>query len=175
MEKTIYIEGKPLVLSNRTKWAVIYRDQFGKDIVPTLLPMLAAGLDIVSGVLNEVEREEDGSIDPESILRALDGDTLLDAMIHLSGLEFVDLINITWSMAKASKGDIPTPNEWLDQLNGFPVDIIAPAVVDLAFKGLVSRKNLKRLEEIKTSLQPTMKKIVASNSTPSSLQDSSEG
>ena len=169
MEKTIKIGKQEVRLTNNVSWAIIYRDQFGHDIIPTLMPMLAATLDIVSGMIDEVS--EGGKIEVADLLRSLDGDKLLDAVIHLSGLEFVELINITWAMAKAVDDDIPDPKTWVRGFSEFPVDKIAPEVFSLAFKGLVSSKNLKRLKDLTSGIkvvQPT------STSTPSSLPDSSE-
>ena len=169
MEKNIKIGKQEVRLTNNVSWAIIYRDQFGHDIIPTLMPMLAATLDIVSGIIDEVS--EGGKIEVADLLRSLDGDKLLDAVIHLSGLEFVELINITWAMAKAVDDDIPDPKTWVRGFSEFPVDKIAPEVFSLAFKGLVSSKNLKRLKDLTSGIkvvQPT------STSIPSSLPDSNE-
>lgn len=170
MEKTIKIGNKDVRLTNNVSWAMTYRDQFGHDIIPTLMPMLAAALDIVGGLIDEVG---DGKqIEASALIKALDGDRLLDAMIHLSGLEFVELVNITWAMAKACDDELPDPKTWAKSLEEFPVDTIAPEVFSLAFRGLVSSKNLKRLKDLRNGIkvvQPT------STSTPSSSQDSSEG
>ena len=47
--KTINVGNKEVRLSNNIGWTIIYRDQFGHDIVSSLTPMLAAGLDLISG------------------------------------------------------------------------------------------------------------------------------
>lgn len=170
MEKTIKIGEKEVRLSNNISWAIIYRDQFGHDIIPTLMPMLAAALDIVSGVISEVG--SNGKVELKDLLQNMDGDKLLDAVIHLSGLEFVEFINITWAMAKAVDDDIPDPKTWVKGFDSFPVDTIAPDVCKLAFKGLVSSKNQKRLRDLKDAIKVTQP---TSTSTQSSSQDSSEG
>ena len=47
MEKTIKINSKTsLKVSNNIGWMLAYRDQFGRDIVPTLIPALTAALEI---------------------------------------------------------------------------------------------------------------------------------
>ena len=169
MEKTIKIGKQEVRLSNNISWAIIYRDQFGHDIIPTLMPMLAAVLDIVSGVISEVG--SNGKVELKDLLQTMDGDKLLDAVIHLSGLEFVEFINITWAMAKAVDDDLPDPKTWVKGFDSFPVDTIAPDVFKLAFKGLVSSKNLKRLKTAGESL----KNLQPLHSTISSSQDSNEG
>ena len=169
MEKTIKIGGKPVKLSNNVSWAIIYRDQFGRDIIPALTPMLAAVMDIISGFLNSAENPEQITI--TDALKALDGDVLIDAIAHLSALEFVELVNLTWAMAKACDDDIPEPMVWVREFETFPVDQIAPEVLKLAFKGLVSSKNLKRLHDLGEKL----KAMQPSTLTPLSSQESSGG
>lgn len=161
MEKTILIGNTEVRLGNNIGWTIDYRDQFGQDIIPTIIPAVAAALDIVKGILDDVENVDD--LEWRDILKALDGDTLLDAMVHLGGLEFKDFINITWAMAKCVDDSIPEPRTWVRQFETFPVDEIAPVVFDLIFKGVVSSKNLKRLDSIKKTLQPN--ETTPSNST----------
>lgn len=170
MEKTIKIGKQDVRLTNNVSWAIIYRDQFGHDIIPTLVPMIAAATDIVSGLVSEANVGK-GEVGVTDILRVLDGDTLLDAVIHLSGLEFVEFINITWAMAKACDDDIPEPRVWVRSFEDFPLDKVVPEVVSLAIKGLVSSKNLKRLRDLTKTIkvaQPQLK------STPLSSPDSNE-
>lgn len=167
MEKTIKIGKVPVRLNNNVGWAMEYRDQFGRDIIPTLIPMFAGAIDIASGLINETGKTKE--IDLGDILALTDGDTLLDAIIHLGGLEFVDFINITWALAKCADETIEEPREWVRQFDAFPVDEVGPVVLGLILKGVVSSKNLKRLESVKTAIQPK------SVSTKSSSQDSSEG
>lgn len=153
MEKTIQIGNKEVRLNNNIGWTIDYRDQFGSDIIPTLLPMVAAALDLIKGLLEEVE--DTNNLDWKDILKVLDGDVLLDALVHLGGLEFKDFINITWAMAKCADESIPEPRTWVRQFETFPVDVIAPAVFELVYSGVVSSKNLNRLKGMKDNLQPT--------------------
>lgn len=169
MEKSIKIGKKDVRLNNNISWAIIYRDQFGRDIIPTLMPLVASALDIVSGVINQTGKTED--IELADLARLADGDALLNAAIHLGGFEFTDLVCITWAMAKCADEDIPEPRTWVAQFDDFPLDVIVPAVFTLIFKGVVSSKNLKRLEDLKKKIRPTSQ----STSTRSSSQDSSEG
>ena len=152
MEKTVQIGNKEVHLSNNIGWAIDYRDQFGQDIIPTLLPMVAAALDLIKGLLEEVE--DTNNLEWRDIRRLIDGDTLFDAVIHLGGLEFRDFINITWAMAKCADDTIPEPRTWVKQFEVFPVDELAPTVFNLIFTGVVSSKNLTRLTAVKKSLQP---------------------
>ena len=166
MEKTIKIGKKSVKLNNNVSWAIVYRDQFGRDIIPTIMPLFASALDIISGIINETGKTDD--IELTDLAKLADGDSLLNAAIHLGGFEFTDLICITWALAKCADEDIPAPREWIEQFDTFPVDVVAPEVFRLIFKGVVSSKNLKRLEDLKKRIQPT------SISTQSSSPDSNE-
>ena len=69
-------------------------------------------------------------------------------------VEFVDVvINVTWAMAKAADESIEPPKKWVRQFDEFPLDVVGPAVFDMIIKGFVSSKNLKRLENLRTSLK----------------------
>lgn len=166
MEKTIKIGKKSVKLNNNVSWAIVYRDQFGRDIIPTIMPLFASALDIISGIINETGKTDD--IELTDLAKLADGDSLLNAAIHLGGFEFTDLICITWALAKCADEDIPAPREWIEQFDTFPVDVVAPEVFSLIFKGVVSSKNLKRLEDLKKRIQPTL------TSTQSSSPDSNE-
>lgn len=154
MIKTIKIDSKTsLKVSNNIGWMMAYRDQFGRDIVPTLIPALSAILDIAVEVNKAATAEGVSSAD---VLRALDSDTLRDALIEMSGLEMVDIINIVWAMAKAADDDIEEPREWIKQFDTFPLDTILPIIFDLCLKCMVSSKNLKRLQTGMQSLRPSL-------------------
>ena len=165
MQKTIKIDSKNAVrLDNNVGWMFIYRDQFGRDIVPALIPLLNAGIDLALGIYKQT-----GGKMSRDVLMSIDADALTDAMIQVSGIEAVDLLQIVWALAKNADESIDEPRVWFRQFDTFPVDIIAPAVFDLVFKGMVSTKNLKRLQALKESLRPV------SSSTGSSSEGSVEG
>lgn len=166
MEKTIKIGDKEVRLSNNIGWALIYRDQFGQDIIPTLMPLLAGMLDIVGGLLKDKKTDQLSLAD---IAELTDGDAMMNAYVHLGGVEFTDFINVTWSLAKCADDSIPEPSIWVRQFEEFPIDVIGPTVFSMIFRGVVSSKNLKRLTSLKEKIQPVL------NSTQSSSQDSSEG
>lgn len=167
MESTIKIGEKDVRVNNRAGWTITYRDQFGHDIVPTLMPLFAGALDIVSGLIAETGKTENVGI--EDILAVTDGDALVNAFIHLSGFEFVEILNITWAMAKEADDSIADPKTWIREFETFPIDVVVPEVIKLAFKGMCSSKNLERLREITESLkkkpQPKKKKTTSRSTT----------
>lgn len=163
MTKTIEIkEGCSLTLSNKTAWALYYRDQFNIDIVPTLMPILAATFTMVSDIAAIADKK--GNLEFDDTVGLLNSDSTTEALIKLSGIEFIDLINITWALAKAADPSIEEPRKWILEFEEFPLDIIMPAVVELIFKGLVSTKKAmwlqEKLNKIKVSLQPKLEKMI---------------
>lgn len=159
MEKTIKLDSKTSIkLSNNIGWMMAYRDQFGKDIVPTLIPVLNAGIDLAV----EIAKVADGNV--TDLLQRIDKEALRDALFDMAGLEMVDFVQIVWAMAKAADDDIEEPREWVKTLPSFPLDVITPIIVDMVLSCMVSTKNLKRL-------QTRMAALKSSPSTPSSSQD----
>jgi len=107
---------------------------------------MASMMDLVSGFLQEFKQGDE--INAYDVLKKVDGDVLMDAVVHLSGVELVDIINIIWAMAKAADDSIAEPRIWIQQFDEFPLDIIVPEAVKLAFNCMVSRKNLQRLTSL---------------------------
>lgn len=135
MIKTIRIDDEhELTLSNNIGWAFEYREQFGHDIIPDLLPALSA----VISLLGEVDKN---GFD----LKKIDKDTLQDALINLAGIQFVDFINLLWAMAKTADETIKEPRKWVKEFETFPLDVVAPQAFTLLVEGLISTKNLPRL------------------------------
>ena len=167
MEKIIKIGKQEVRLNNNVAWTMEYRDQFGKDIVPALMPVIASMIEGVSAVVGDAGTTD---IKLEDLATALQGRTM-DVLLPMFQVEFVDvIINVTWAMAKAADETIEPPKRWVRQFDEFPLDIIGPVVYELVVKGFVSSKNLKRLKKIGKDL----KALQPSHSTTSSSQDSKE-
>ena len=167
MEKIIKIGKQEIRLNNNVAWTMEYRDQFGKDIVPALMPLLAS---IVEGVSTVVAESGSGEISVTDIADAVQGRSM-EVLMPLFQVEFVDtIINVAWAMAKAADENIEPPKRWVRQFEEFPLDVIVPAVYELILKGFVSSKNLKRLKKASASL----KNLQPSHSTTSSSPDSNE-
>lgn len=167
MEKIIKIGKQEVRLNNNVAWTMEYRDQFGKDIVPALMPVIASMIEGVSTIVAETGKSE---ISVSDIADAIQG-RAMEVLLPMFQVEFVDVvINVTWAMAKAADENIAPPKQWVKQFETFPLDVVAPAVYDLVLKGFVSSKNLKRLKEIGASL----KNLQPSHSTTSSSPDLKE-
>ena len=165
MEKIIKIGKKEIKLNNNVAWTMEYKDQFGEDILPVILPLCASVIETVSTIVAETGKAEMTIAD---LAEALQGRTM-DILLPAFQVEMVKIIvNVTWAMAKAADEDIEPPKQWVKQFDEFPLDTIIPAVYSLALKGFVSSKNLKRLKNIKVNL----KSLQPSHSMTLSSQDS---
>lgn len=136
MVKSIKVnDNTELLLSNNIAWAMEYRDQFGHDIVPDLLPVVSA----IASFIGEANlRDFD--------IKKIDRDVVQTAIINLAGVQFVDFLNLVWAMNKTADPQTPLPRKWADQFDdGFYLDTVAPEVFDLLLSGLVSSKNLQGL------------------------------
>ena len=168
MDKAIKIGKQEVRLNNNVAWTMEYRDQFGKDILPAVMPLLASMIEGVSTIM--ADASGDGELTTSSIAEALEGRTM-EVLLPMFQAEFVDLIvNVTWAMAKAADESIDPPKRWVRQFETFPLDVVGPTVFDMVLKGFVSSKNLKRLKKIGNDI----KNLQPSHSTTSSSPDSNE-
>ena len=150
MEKIINIEGKELKLNNQVAWTMEYKDQFGRDIVPVIMPMVSA---IVEGLASVISENETTEISAKQISEAFQGRSM-EILLPMFQVEFVDIIiNVTWALAKCADETIPEPKKWIRQFDSFPLDIIVPEVYQIVMQGFVSSKNLARLKEMSEKLQ----------------------
>lgn len=155
MEKIIKIGDKEVRLSNNVAWTMEYRDQFQKDVMETMMPIITALIETVSTVVNEAGAEQIGL---EEIARAIEG-RAFDITLPLTQLGFTDsIVNVVWAMAKAADETIEPPKKWVRQFDEFPLDIIVPEVGELIIKGFASSKNLERLRTMGTKLKTQPKK-----------------
>lgn len=146
MEKVIKIGDTEVTLSNNIAWTMEYRDQFGSDIIQDHIPLLETITEALASVIGE---NGTNGIDVADIVSSLEGRTM-DIMLPMMQTRFMELfVNVTWAMAKAADEDIDPPKKWVRQFDVFPLDVIVPSIYDLAFKGFVSSKNLKRLTALK--------------------------
>ena len=168
MEKIIKIGKQEVKLNNNVAWTMEYRDQFGKDILPAVMPLLVSTVEGVSTILTDAGKN--GEVSVEGIASALEG-RVLDVLLPMFQAEFVDLVvNVTWAMAKAADESIDPPKKWVRQFETFPLDVVGSAIFDMVLKGFVSSKNQKRLKE----LSENVRNLQPSHSMTSSSPESSE-
>ena len=138
MIKTINIEGQPVEINSSLGWLFCYREQFGHDILPDLLPLLDAALSALAEIY-------DGDEDI-NIFEKLDEETVNRIIVALSSLEVLTVANILWAMAK-NAGETKRPEEWLNDFDVFPLDTVVPEMVKAIVNSSLSSKNSKRLLE----------------------------
>lgn len=165
MEKIVTISGHDVKLSNNVAWTMEYRDQFNKDIVPSIMPLIASGLEAITSVVAETKGD---SFTVADIAEAISG-RAVDILLPMFQVEFVDIIvNIVWAMAKAADESIEPPKRWVRQFDEFPLDEVVPVAYDLVLKGFISSKNRERLKTTIKSLQPSRS---MKSSSPESNED----
>ena len=170
MEKIIKIGDKEVRIDNCVGWTMEYKSQFGRDILPSIMPIVISGIESVTMVLNEAGLKDGKKPTTGDIASALEGRTM-ELLLPLYQLEFTDtVINVLWSMAKAADDNIAPPKAWVKQFDEFPLDIILPTIVEMIVVGFVSSKNRERLRTI----GETLKNLQPSHSMTSSSPDSNE-
>lgn len=152
MEKVIQIGDKEVKLSNNVAWTMEYRDQFQKDVMESLMPLMTSLIETVTTIINESGTTQ---FDVETISEALQG-RAFDITLPLTQMGFTDsVVNVVWAMAKAADETIDPPKKWVRQFDAFPLDIIVPEVGELILKGFASSKNLERLRTLGAKLKET--------------------
>lgn len=151
MEKIITIDNKEVRLNNNAAWAMEYKDQFGRDIVPVLLPAVATIIEGMSSIF--IGEDDVQNITLQTLAEAFEG-RAMEILLPMYQIELVDVvINVTWALAKCADENIPEPKRWIRQFDEFPLDVIVPEVYELIMKGFSSSKNWKRLEGLRDSLK----------------------
>lgn len=156
MVKNIVINDNHSVEVNTSAgWLLIYRSQFGHDILPDLMPALETALEFITGMLQELgeDAKELSEITYDKLLKCFASDTMSDALFKLSTLEITTVIQIFWAMAKNSNRDIKPPEEWINEFDTFPLDIIIKELFEVMMTSFISSKNLKRLKELKPQVK----------------------
>lgn len=145
MKKTITIDGHPVELNSSAGWFYDYREEFGHDIMPDLLPVLEALL----GTLAEL-RENAGE---ELVLTDEVVGKIIDA---LATAEITTIFNVTWAMAHNADEKIESPRKWMNNFDNFPVDEVVPQLVTLILESSVSTKNATSLLQRVKGLNPSI-------------------
>lgn len=156
MEKTIKAGKKSYKLTNKVKWMQVYKNEFGRDIMPMLIPVANAFLEIAVSVMKATGGKSLDMSKAGEVLKDIDIADIQSSMYSLAGLEFTDLLAITWSMARTLDDETVDFDTWVDEFvdDFFPVDEIAPTIIEINAKALMSSKNYSRLRKAVESLKP---------------------
>ena len=143
MIKTILIDDRSVEVNTSAGWFYKYREQFGHDILPDLMPLLESVLNATASIL----KESAGGLNSENMLKMMDNDALVDAFIKMAGMEILTMYNIFWAMAKNNDAAIPRPEEYFNSFETFPMDDILPFMFEGIVESSISSKNAKSLLE----------------------------
>lgn len=148
-------------LDSSMGWLLKYREQFGRDILPDLLPLISATVDFL---IKTFSKDIDiNKVKYDELLKNIDSDELDDLMIKFSMLEFTTIINIVWALNanfnSRNNIEIQNPTEWAEEMENFPLDEIIPQVVKLLLKSTMSSKKMTSLQKYLDSLKTTGKKL----------------
>lgn len=152
MIKSIRInKDQSVELNGSAGWFLLYREYFGHDILPDIMPIIESGLTMAVNLLQGVGIKNDGTVEASTkkIVESIDDSVMTDLFINLSGLEASTILQIIWAMAKNANDNIPALREWINQFDVFPLDQIVPKAVRLVLDSTVSAKNAKRLLTLK--------------------------
>jgi hypothetical protein len=110
MEKTVYIDEKPVRLRSTAALPMRYKAQFRRDYFADLMKLAKV-------------------IGPGAKGRKLDLSKI--TFEDLDHFDMEVLYNMIWTMAKSADRSIPDPIEWLDQFETFPLAELLSEIKDL--------------------------------------------
>ena len=163
MIRTIEFDGQAIEVNSSAGWLFAYRNRFGHDILPDLMPIIES----VLGAIASLIEESNGEANAETIRKAMNDDMLVDAFVKMAGMELTTVYQILWAMAYNADKSIKGPEEYFNGFDALPLDIIAPELFTAIVESSVSSKNAKRL-------LGGLKTLRRSESTLSTSQEPSE-
>ena len=143
MIKTIQIDDRSVEINTSAGWFYEYRENFGHDILPDIMPILESVLNATASVLSE----SGGKFNEKEILKAMNNELLVDAFMKMAGLEIITMYNIFWAMAKNANRKIEQPRDYFNDFDVFPMDEILPQMFVGIVDSSISSKNAKSLLE----------------------------
>ena len=150
MIETIMIDGKPIEIDSASGWTYCYREQFGHDILPDMLPIMRSIATAAAGLLSElpdesIEKELFSAKELKSVLNSDNAYVIQDAIDDLAGLEVTTVQNIFWALAKNANFGIAEPRRFYNTFDVFPYEEVLPKVIAAIIKSSSSSKNSKSL------------------------------
>lgn len=169
MIREFQIEDQTVEVNTSAGWLYVYRNRFGRDILPDIMPVIESVLSAVASILEE----SDDGINKDGVTKALANDALFDAFIKMASMEVLTVFNVFWAMAKNADPGIPEPAKYFNRFDRFPADEILPELFNAIVDSTVSSKNAKRLRGRLGKARAEVAKQSASTLSPS--PESTEG
>lgn len=121
MEKTLNIDGRQVTFKSTGAFLLRYKMQFKREALQDIIKLQYA--------INEVEDENGNKHYTISDINAFDLEVFY---------------NLIWTLAKTADSTIPTPMEWLDSFNLFPLMDILPELMDMITSSMRSTAEPKK-------------------------------
>lgn len=141
MIKTIEFEGQKVDLNTSAGWLFVYRNRFGHDIFPDLMPIIES----IVGAITTMLENGDAEVTPDGIKNLMNDDTITDAFIKLAGMEITTVYQVLWAMAYNADKSIGGPEDFFNGFEKFPLDVVIPELFTAIVESSVSSKNGERL------------------------------
>ena len=141
MIKTIEFEGQKVELNTSAGWLFAYKNRFGHDIFPDLMPIIESVVGAIATMLENGEAE----VTPDGIKKLMNDDTITDAFIKLAGMEITTVYQVLWAMAYNADKSIGGPEDFFNSFEKFPLDVVIPELFTAIVESSVSSKNGERL------------------------------
>lgn len=149
MKKVIELnESHSIELDASVGWLIVYRSNFGHDILPDIMPIIESFMGIAVEILQKStakNNKKKNEISISEIMSILDDDMVSDIFINLSALETITILQIIWSMAKKADKSILSFEEYFDQFDLFPMDMVIPEAIKLIIESSISSKKATSL------------------------------
>lgn len=171
MVKTITIGDQSVELNSSAGWLYVYRENFGHDILPDIMPIIEAALGMLLKLMEGLQ--EDGQADEisfENFIKVMDEDLISEIIINLVGMEMTTFLNIFWAMAKNQSEGIEQPKEFFNKFETISFDKIIPEIFRMILNSSISSKNAGRLLGMTQRLKESSSALISSP-----LQESTEG
>lgn len=141
MIKTIEFEGQKVELNTSAGWLFAYKNRFGHDIFPDLMPIIESVIGALASLLESGETE----LNAGNVRGLMDDETITDAFIKLAGMELTTVYQVLWAMAYNADRSIGGPEDFFNSFEKFPLDVIIPELFTAIVESSVSSKNGMRL------------------------------
>ena len=149
MIKTIEFEGQKVELNTSAGWLFAYKNRFGHDIFPDLMPIIESVVGALASLLESGETE----LNAGNVKGLMDDEAITDAFIKLAGMELTTIYQVLWAMAYNADKSIGSPEDFFNSFEKFPLDVIIPELFTAIVESSVSSKNGMRLLKALKSLR----------------------
>ncbi|MGP1567933.1 MAG: hypothetical protein ACTTHM_04395 [Peptoanaerobacter stomatis] len=143
MEKTLIIDGREIQFKSNASLSYIYKGQFGKDLLTSLMPVFS---DILSGLDDIFEKLQQDEKDIKETKDDIKPSDIANILENVYSLELVDIQNIIWTMAKSANPKIPEPVLWYAEFEEFEIIDVAIQLAPMLLNSLISKKKLDNMK-----------------------------